>query len=343
MKLGIPILLVVVVFLTIAMLFTPGWDRPPLDSEQLGYRGVGMEQVSNPRREQVKRSANEVPPEPYPLESTEGQRAGDFYENVQVLSNISVDQFNRLMIAITEWVAPQEEGCNYCHVPGEDLSADTLYTKTVSRRMLQMTQHINENWTQHVGDTGVTCYTCHRGQPVPANIWFNDPSKQETQGMLQAKGGQNRPDNTVGLASLPRDFPGQIASPEAQIRVIPNQALPKPTLGASIQQTEASYGLMMHMSDALGVNCTYCHNSRSFAEWDQSRPQRTIAWHGLEMSRDLNINYLIPLQNQYPDNRLGPLGDAPKSNCATCHYGVAKPLYGAQMAKDYPSLLAVDQ
>jgi len=343
MKLGIPILLVVAIFLTIAMLFNAGWDRPVVESEQLGYRGVALEQVTNPRRDQQKRAVNEVPPEPYPLENTDGERAGDFYENVQVLGDISVDQFNRLMIAITEWVAPQEEGCNYCHVAGESLALDTLYTKVVSRRMLQMTQHINENWKQHVADTGVTCYTCHRGQPVPANIWFEDPSKTGMKGMLQAQAGQNRPDKTVALSSLPQDFPGQIAAPEAQIRVISGKALPERTAGASIQATEQTYGLMMHMSESLGVNCTYCHNSRSFAEWDQSRPQRTIAWHGLAMTRDLNIDYLVPLQDTYPAKRLGPLGDAPKASCATCHYGVNKPLYGAQMAKDYPSLLMVSE
>ena len=343
MKLGISIGIVVVVFLTTAMLFTAGWDRPPIVSEQVGYRGVGMEQNINPRQQAAQRAAQEVPPEPYPLESTDGERAGDFYENVQVLGDTSVDQFNRLMVAITEWVAPQEEGCNYCHVPGEDLSADTLYTKVVSRRMLQMNIHINENWTQHVGDTGVTCYTCHRGQPVPANIWFEDPSKTNMQGMLQAQAGQNRPDQTVGLASLPHDFQGQIVEPDAQIRVVGERALPTAAGGTSIQHTEQTYGLMIHMSESLGVNCTYCHNSRSVAEWGQSTPQRVTAWHGLEMTRDLNVDYLIPLRDTYPENRLGTLGDAPKANCATCHYGVNKPLYGAQMVKDYPSLTPVSQ
>ena len=36
--------------------------------------------------------------------------------------------------------------------------------------------------------------------------------------------------------------------------------------------------------------------------------------------------------------RLGPTGDAPKANCTTCHQGAYKPLYGANMLDDYPSL-----
>ncbi|WP_312858721.1 photosynthetic reaction center cytochrome c subunit family protein [Rhizobium sp. G21] len=34
------------------------------------------------------------------------------YENVQVLKDLSDDQFNQFMASITEWVAP-EAGCNY--------------------------------------------------------------------------------------------------------------------------------------------------------------------------------------------------------------------------------------
>ena len=57
------------------------------------------------------------------------------------------------------------------------------------------------------------------------------------------------------------------------------------------------------------------------------------------MVRTLNADYLTPLQPVYPDYRLGPdFGDAPKGNCETCHQGVNKPLYGAAMAQDYPSL-----
>jgi photosynthetic reaction center cytochrome c subunit len=108
---------------------------------------------------------------------------------------------------------------------------------------------------------------------------------------------------------------------------------------ATILHTEETYALMMHISDGLGVNCTYCHNSRSFKSWDGAPPQRTTAWHGIRMARDLNNNYLEPLTKDFPANRLGPLGDVAKVNCATCHQGVYKPLYGAPMAKSYPELL----
>ncbi|HSM22486.1 MAG TPA: photosynthetic reaction center cytochrome PufC, partial [Rubrivivax sp.] len=106
-------------------------------------------------------------------------------------------------------------------------------------------------------------------------------------------------------------------------------------------QTEQTYGLMMHMSAGLGVNCTYCHNTRNFKEWEGAPPQRTTAWHGIRMARDLNNEYIVPLTASFPASRLGPTGDVAKVNCATCHQGVYKPLYGAPMAKDYPALLTL--
>ena len=117
------------------------------------------------------------------------------------------------------------------------------------------------------------------------------------------------------------------------------EALPNPDGNkTSIQRTEWTYALMMHMSTSLGVNCTYCHNTRSFQNWEQSSPQRVTAWHGIRMVRDMNQRYLVPLASTLPKDRLGPAGDGPKLNCATCHQGAFKPLYGASMVKDYPEL-----
>ena len=58
------------------------------------------------------------------------------------------------------------------------------------------------------------------------------------------------------------------------------QALPKGT-GAPIQSTEQTYSLMIAISKSLGVNCTFCHNTREFGQWAESTPQRVVAWHGI--------------------------------------------------------------
>jgi photosynthetic reaction center cytochrome c subunit len=78
---------------------------------------------------------------------------------------------------------------------------------------------------------------------------------------------------------------------------------------ASLKQTEHTYSLMVHMSESLGVNCTYCHNTRDFQSWEQSRPQRVTAWYGIRMARDLNNDYMGGLTDKFPAERLGPKGD----------------------------------
>ncbi len=339
MRLGIILIgVTVTVLLTIASFLTAGWVAPPIDVSQSGYRGTGMAQFMNPDELHSLVRANEIPEAPYPLDAVDmaGPRASEVYENVQVLGDISVDQFDRLMIAMTEWVSP-EEGCNYCHAV-ESLASDDIYTKVVSRRMIEMVRHINTGWSDHVAETGVTCYTCHRGNPVPEEIWFTEGEPNGARGMAGNKAGQNSPAESVGLTSLPYDPLTALLRDKENIRVASTEALPADNR-RSIKQTELTYGLMVHMSEALGVNCTHCHNSRSFYDWAQSPPQRATAWHGIQMSRKLNVDYLEPLQGEFPPHRLGELGDVAKVNCATCHQGANKPLNGQSMVQDFPSLI----
>ncbi len=342
MKLGLSFIgVVVLALLTCAMLLGAGWRRPPVVATQTGYRGTGMNQISNPVDEAALKFANTLPDKIDPA-SAEGEKATTTYKNVKVLTDLSTDQFNRVMLSITQWVAP-EQGCGYCHNV-ENLADDGLYTKIVARRMLEMNRHINTDWKQHVAATGVTCYTCHRGEPVPSNIWFNDPAAPHAGGYASTNNGMGHPVVANGSTTMPYDpFSSHLETPEAvstkdSIRVESTQALPVSGQGASIQTVDSTYALMIHMSESLGVNCTFCHNSRQFADWSQSTPQRVTAWHGIQMVRDLNTAYLDSLKGVFPPARLGEHGDNPKLNCATCHQGVSKPLYGVSMAKDYPEL-----
>ncbi|MEP7299005.1 MAG: photosynthetic reaction center cytochrome PufC [Burkholderiales bacterium] len=319
----------------IVALLLAGCERPPTNTVQRGYRGTGMEQVYNPRLLATQAPANAMPADT-PMVPPGGPPASTVFKNVKVVGDLGVGEFTRLMVSMTAWVAP-DQGCSYCHKAGEDFSSDALYTKVVARRMLEMTRHINTDWKTHVADTGVTCYTCHRGQNVPANLWFTPPVDTHAAGMVGSRAGQNAPAMSVAFASLPNDPFTPYLDGTSDIRVIGNSALPAGNR-KSTKQTEYTYGLMMHMSQALGVNCTFCHNTRSFAEWDASTPQRATAWYGIRMTRDLNAAYLDPLAGVLPANRLGPTGDVPKANCTTCHQGAFKPMYGASLLKTHPEL-----
>ena len=316
-------------------LLLTGCERPPVDVDQIGYRGTGMEKVTNPRTEAKLVAANQAPEALGPAEPG-GPLAKNVYKNVQVLGDLTVNEFNRLMVAMTLWVAP-EQGCAYCHNVA-NFAEDGLYTKIVARRMTQMTQTINSKWQAHVGNTGVTCYTCHRGQNLPTKRWFTEPDAQIAGRLLGNDAGQNRAGVEANAnTSLPYDPFTPFLLQDKEIRVAGTTALPTGNR-QSIKQTEWTYALMMHMSEGLGVNCTFCHNTRAMHDWSESPPQRVTAWHGIRMVREVNNEYIVGLAPIHPPNRIGPTGDIAKVNCATCHQGVNKPLYGAQMLQSHPEL-----
>jgi len=314
-----------------------GCERPPMDSVQHGFRGTGMVEVYNPRHLETQDALNTVPPAP-PPPSPDGPRASASYQNVQVLGDLSVAQFVGLMTYITTWVSPKE-GCAYCHNV-QNFAEDSKYTKIVARKMIEMTRHINGNWKNHVNETGVTCYTCHRGNPVPTNVWFTPLEQDKRADFIGDRAGQNTPAPLANMSSLPTDALTPFLLEDKPIRV--NGPTPLPSGNRhSIKQAEWTYSLMTHMATSLGVNCTYCHNTRSFQSWESSPPQRVTAYHGIRMARDVNNEYMVPLTEVFPIERKGPAGDVLKVNCATCHQGAYKPLYGYPMLKDYPELASV--
>jgi photosynthetic reaction center cytochrome c subunit len=320
---------------------------------QRGFPGVAMEQIEEKSALLVKAQSNAIP-FTFPPATQDGKLAVDSYKNVQVLGHLPSGEFTRLMTAMTTWVSPNE-GCAYCHAPQRDAKgnivrdadgapqadlnamwSDELYTKRVARRMIQMTMRINGEWKEHVKATGVTCYTCHRGQPVPANIWFDQPP--DTHLTLGNRVNQNQPAASVGYSSLPTNSLRYFLAGDDEVRIQSTVPLTDDTNRASIKQAEWTYGLMMYISGSLGVNCTHCHNTRSMGVWDMSPPQRAQAWHGIRLTRELNKSFLEPLLSTFPANRLGPTGDAPKAGCATCHAGAYRPLLGVSMLKDYQAL-----
>ena len=320
------------------------WGQPfATNSMQTGPRGTGMSvpEFNVARATPDPTIEDYYTEEPYVPEGGE-ELAKDIYENVQVLGDLTEDNFNRVMFAMTQWVSP-EQGCAYCHGDGavDTYGSDDLYTKVVSRRMIEMTQNINWNWDGHVNankDVGVNCYTCHRGENVPSEIWFQiSPVNEASDGWASV---QNRATPLSQFSSLPSNAletyltdyePVNVHDLDARVAGVPGEDV------ASIQKTEMTYSLMNYFANSLGVNCVFCHNSRAFYDGGQNTPQWGTALLGRQMVIELNQEYLIPLKDTYPDNRLGLVyGDAPKVACKTCHKGYQQPLQGLNMIADWP-------
>jgi len=85
----------------------------------------------------------------------------EYFENVTVLTGITVDQFMGTMGVFS---AALGLSCENCHTASSDnwaLYAQETPFKTTARRMVQMMAAINQ---EHFGGRQVvTCFTCHRG------------------------------------------------------------------------------------------------------------------------------------------------------------------------------------
>ncbi len=207
--------------------------------------------------------------------------------------------------------------------------------------MIQMVWTINDDWDVHVAPTGVTCYTCHRGNQVPLNVWFSPEPLNSWAGPSAMF--QNQATAANYSTALPVDAL-QVYLLESDQAVGVHGTTPRNPgePGASIYHTYQTFALMQHFSNALGVNCTYCHNTRALAEIDQVTPQWSMAQIGRGMVQDINNAHILPTQALLPETRLGPLGDVAKVNCATCHQGAAKPLLGQSMLADWPELASAE-
>jgi photosynthetic reaction center cytochrome c subunit len=314
------------------LIAVPTWERPP-HSQELGYSAANLVQFTQPGQ------VNPLDRPPPPVQVSDAQTAGATYKNITP----------QLHAAMIQWVAPSQ-GCGFCHA-GNDYASDANPRKEVALRMLAMTREINADWKDHVGDVGVTCYTCHRGQPMPPKAWFLD-------GPLPATGILGAPSEFKETAHTVRDFfPNDgwehYLLEDNPIRVESRTAAPTGDTASYVEAVRI-YEMMMQMSDGMGVNCTYCHTSVSFQDWNDSPPARWTALSGFKMTRHLNQAYVWPLRNVMPQakveiNRAGPpiwpareMGAKDGNglvNCSTCHVGSPKPMGGANMVKDYPELV----
>ena len=249
------------------------------------------------------------------------------------LADLSPENAERLLAAMRAWTG----------IP--DLLEDPDdYRSAVAARMIQMTQYINEEWSAHVNanqEVGVNCYTCHRGQPVPSEVWFRiDPVVGTMDGWGEV---QNRATIQSQYTSLPSDALWRYLYNAERISVhdldsrVPDR--PEDEGVATWQNAERTFSLMNYFANSLGVNCVFCHNSRAFYDPEQVTPQWATASLGIIMVQEVNLEFLDSIQDVLPPERLGPVyGDVPKVACATCHKGWNQPLQGLNVIADWPEL-----
>lgn len=95
----------------------------------------------------------------------EGKTAEQVYKNIKVLNGAPADQVIESMHLIRGALGVN---CEFCH-EDPDRAADTKEPKETARMMMRMVMDINKN--NFKGQQEVTCYTCHRGNAIPATTF----------------------------------------------------------------------------------------------------------------------------------------------------------------------------
>ena len=225
---------------------------------------------------------------------------------------------------------------------------------SIARRMFEMTRYINSAWASHVNPSGMTCYTCHRGQPVPAEVWWPRPAApvraiHKTGAILGMK------PRTPSRPSSPTTGYAEYYLQDNPVAAQSTTAMRTHDVADVIVPTRI-YEMMMQYSLSIGVNCGYCHlNTSVFEDWSQSTPMR---WTGLlrlaldprpqpQLSAAAGPGHPSAAHPGSLDGHAGHSGDHQSGQqpgnalltCATCHYRLPQPLNGANMVKDYPGLV----
>lgn len=317
------------------------WGQPfAVEAAQTGPAGTGMSvtkfvTTANRPDPTLEGYTSSAPVVPQPGD----QLAGDAYPDAEpLLAGLTVANYDRLVEAMRTWTG----------IPTL-FDGEETYQTEVARQMIQMTQSLNSDWEAHTnssGAGGVNCYTCHRGEPVPSDVWYRIAP------VVDAMAGWSANQNFVTIqsqyTSLPSDAlekflleTNTIVVHSLESRVAEHPSDPEV---ATWQDTERTFSLMNYISNSLGVNCVFCHNSRAFYSLQgENTPQWALAQLGIGMVQELNNEWLVPVGELLPPERLGPVyADAPKAACATCHKGYQKPMGGVNMIADWPELASAD-
>lgn len=117
---------------------------------------------------------------------TMGKKIEEVSKNIKALNGMPADQ---LIATMEFYEASLNVGCEFCHVPGGTDKDGPVKEK--SRDMIRMVRALNKD--NFNGQTVITCYTCHRGNPKPemtpppvgANFVFPNPDMPQEAGETQ--------------------------------------------------------------------------------------------------------------------------------------------------------------
>ena len=284
----------------------PDWHAPGTHGTQMGFRASQMVQFAS-RAETAPINADI--PTALPASDFGGPTAAEKYKNVKVLTDVSAAEFDRLQQAITSWVAPKQ-GCAFCHDTG-DFASDAKPTKLAAR--------------PHDGDDALRQLGLVDPRPADWRHLLHLPSRPAGAGRglvaARAAAGEDVHRSQRALERGRRHgdalLPQTPASPSTSCRTIRSEGQSSTALRSNgVGQFDRRQA---HLRDDDADVAADRRQLRllpqtrgALADWSQSTPERWVAYYSIRMIRDLNRNYLLPLAQVIPQQRVlvHPDGDA---------------------------------
>src|ERR1041384_4681850 len=98
------------------------------------------------------------------VSTAHAQTAEQKFKNIQIFKTLPATDLDPTMAFISGSLGVR---CSYCHA-ANGFDKDDKPAKSAARRMIQMVFALNKG--SFNGDRAVSCYTCHRGNPVPVSV-----------------------------------------------------------------------------------------------------------------------------------------------------------------------------
>jgi hypothetical protein len=174
--------------------------------------------------------------------------AEDVYKNIEVFKGKPATRLLPAMLALRELLGVE---CSYCHTP-LDWENEDKKTKQKARQHFDMIGYLNHD---HFADKNkVSCWTCHRGESVPARYVADDEMVKRMAQMIAIPAGEG-------------DKPAEQVFKNIQtLKGVPASRFPF---------------IMTFFSQSLGVRCGHCHVPNQWEKDD--KPQKETARKMLAM------------------------------------------------------------
>ncbi len=220
-----------------------------------------------------------------------GKRADEVYKNLKVLGATPADSLNQGMHLISGELGVD---CEYCHAEKMDWAKDEKKTKDTARDMMTMMMELNQRWFK--GEQAVTCYTCHKGQPIPLStvaLPVPDYFKEKEPGPAMPPAEQiiSKYINALGGEQNLRKITSRIITAQQDIPTGPGGSIPTP---AQIEIYQKAPNLVLRIAKTKDM--TFLSGYDTKGPWTQDARGRVNSPVELEQIREArNADFYEPL------------------------------------------------